>query len=134
VLPPQKDNTLYEDAPVRSATVRVPISSPEDSQQQLAAGADRVRFRLDSRQSTISGVTLSMFLSMAHGVPQQSSLSKVSGIGVRALRMPASRWLGSPGGARRCHLFHTFYDTVLDNHGVTFSHGKCDHDSELGGL
>ena len=112
-LSPQKDNTLYEDpAGQLSNGQGIYLFAGRTSSNLLRRGL--IAFDLASipTNATITGATLSMFLSRSHGIPEAVSLSKVS----RDWGEGASN-AGEPGGggvqaeAGDATWLHTFYDT-----------------------
>ena len=113
VLSPQKDNTLYEDAGGQSSNGQgIYLFAGRTNVPNLRRGL--IAFDLTSipTNATITGVTLSMFLSMTHGGSATVSLSKA----LRDWGEGASD-AGEPGGfgiqaeTNDATWLHTFYDT-----------------------
>ena len=123
-LPPQKDNTLYEDgAGLLSNGMGAYLFAGKTVSNSLRRGL--ISFDLSSIPSnaTIMTVSLSMYLSKTHGGSATITLQKAS----RAWGEGASD-AGEPGGsgiqaeAGDATWFHTFYDTQFwTNHGGDFS-------------
>jgi hypothetical protein len=113
ILSPQKDNTLYEDPEGQlSNGAGIYLFAGKTAVPSLRRGL--IAFDLSSIPSnaTITGATLSMFLSMSHGGSEAVSLSKV----LRDWGEGASD-AGDPGGFGAqaepgdATWIHTFYDT-----------------------
>jgi hypothetical protein len=124
ILMPAKDNTLYEDgAGSLSNGSGIYLFAGKTQAPSLRRGLIAFDFASIPSNATITGATLSMFLSKTHGGPAVVSLNKA----LRAWGEGASN-AGEPGGAGvaaqpgDATWFHTFYDTSFwVAHGGDFS-------------
>ena len=124
ILVPAKDNTLYEDgAGSLSNGSGIYLFAGMTGSNSLRRGLIAFNFASIPTNATITGATLSMFLSKTHGGSAAISLSKVSqdwGEGASNAGEPGGAGIqAAPGDAT---WFHTFYDTSFwATHGGDFS-------------
>ena len=124
ILMPAKDNTLYEDgAGSLSNGSGIYLFAGKTNAPSLRRGLIAFDFSSIPTNATITGATLSMFLSKTHGGSAAVSLSKA----LRDWGEGASD-AGEPGGMGTtaqpgdATWFHTFYDTSFwTAHGGDFS-------------
>ena len=136
VLLPQKDNTLYED-PFGSLSNGQGLwfFTGKTAADSLRRGLIAFDFSSIPTNATITGATLTMFVSLSHGSSASVSLSKA----LRDWGEGASD-AGEPGGAGvqaetgDATWIHTFYDTsfLAQCWRRLFIHSQRDHDSQLG--
>ena len=123
ILPPAKDNTLYEDgAGSLSNGAGAYFFTGKTASNSLRRGLMAFDLTGIPPTATITNVSLSLYLSMAHGGSAAVSLHKAS----RDWGEGASN-AGEPGGSGvqaeegDATWFHTFYDTIFwTNHGGDF--------------
>jgi hypothetical protein len=113
ILVPAEDNTLYEDgAGSLSNGSGIYLFAGKTGSNSLRRGLIAFDFASIPTNATITGATLSMFLSKTHGGSAAVSLSKVSqdwGEGASDAGEPGGAGVqAEPGDAT---WFHTFYDT-----------------------